>query len=89
LPPKAERRRSSPAFTGKDGGGKKIFLRDARARESAESDLGKATAKLRDLRDPPASKQREPAFGAGTKKPVESDPGRSTSGGWYKHRARS
>jgi hypothetical protein len=83
LPPKAERRRSSPAFPGKDGRWKKIFLRDAGARESAESDLGKATAKLRDLRDhTPASKQREPAFGAGTKKPVESDPGRSTSGGW-------
>jgi hypothetical protein len=80
---KAERRRSSPAFTGKDGRWKKILLRDAGARESAESDLGKATAKLRDLRDhTPASKQREPAFGAGTKKPVESDPGRSTSGGW-------
>jgi len=30
-----------------------------------ESDLGKATAKFRDLRDhTPASKQREPAFGA-------------------------
>lgn len=68
-------------------GGRRYFsLRDARAREFAQSELAKTKAKLAARADRclPASEPRGQAFGAERKGPVGQDSNRSTSGEVWK-----
>lgn len=70
--------------------GEGTFLRDARAREFAEPESAKTKPQLRDRpgRRAPASERRGRAFDGEKKGPVGNGPGRSTSGGAWRDRAR-
>ena len=90
MPLETERRGRAPEIPGKDGGGKKIFLRDARAREFAEPESAKTQAKQGDRSDhrAPAGEPSGPPFGAERKGPVGSTLSRSTIDEAWKDRAR-
>lgn len=70
--------------------GGRIFLRDGGAREFAAPESARTKAELGDRPERRAltSDPREPVFGAERREPVEIGPGRSTSGGAWRDRAR-
>jgi hypothetical protein len=70
--------------------GRRKFVRDARAREFAESESARTKAQLGDRPDrrAPASEPRGRAFGEERKVPGGSGPGRGPSAEVWKDRAR-